>query len=420
MQIGSLSVANRICLSPIAAHSPLPDGNPSEETLAFFELRAKSGVGLIILGGTMATDFGWKGMYTTRFCLRLDHDDFLPGLQRLVARVHKHGVPFIAQLGNSFGRMGKPGDNFVAASPVAVTIAEDRLAPVLSFPGGVTMPTPREATKAEIATIVDQTVEAARRMKRAGFDGVDLPAHVSYFLASFLSHRTNLRTDQYGGSLENRGRIVVELIQRIKLAAGPDFVVGVRMAGSEPVAGGQQIDDSLALAKAFERAGADYIALTVGGYENVDLVMEGRGYLVRSGEGKAFRDALHIPVLLQGIHDPAQGALAITSGHCDMLMLGRSFLADAAYMTKLRLGQPDTIVRCDRNNSCVRRLMLQMPIKCSRNPALGRWEAAPPTLAMRLKDAPGSFFERLAVRAVATPWLMRMATAAWRLIARKT
>jgi 2,4-dienoyl-CoA reductase-like NADH-dependent reductase (Old Yellow Enzyme family) len=376
IKINRLTLANRIVMGPIAAHSPAPDGRPTEETRAFFVRRAKGGVGLIIVGGTMSTAHGWDGAPTTQYYLRLDKDEYVADLRRLTDAVHTGGAPIFAQINTSMGRMGKPGPYFIAASAVNVVIPEESLKGIIAMPGGINLPPPAAANREQIEQLERETAESALRMKEAGFDGVELGGHMSYFGASFLSSRTNHRTDEYGGSLENRARFLVNVIRRIRTGAGPDYPIGVRITANEHTPGGQGPEEYAAIAKILELAGIDYFALSDGAYESMNIGVTTQASLIRHGEAQVFRKAISRPLMLGGLHDPVQAAAALAAGHGDLVMLARPMLAEPDYALKLKEGRAQEIVRCNGDNECLRRLMMNMPIRCPLNPELGN-EAHP-------------------------------------------
>jgi 2,4-dienoyl-CoA reductase-like NADH-dependent reductase (Old Yellow Enzyme family) len=378
LKINGVTVKNRLAMGPIAAHSPVPGGRAGDQTAAFFAARAKGGIGLIIVGGSVSTTFGWEGHSPNPNVLRLDIDEYVPDLRRVTDAVHAYGTPIFAQINTGQGRMGKPGPLHVSASPINVVTPEENLPNGVVLPGGLVTPTPREVTLEECRLLEDATAESALRMQRAGFDGVELGAHMSYFLASFLSPRTNWRTDEYGGSVDNRARMVVNIIGKIRADAGATFPIGVRMSVDEHVAGGLGPDDSAALARIFERAGADYIAMTNGVYETMSLSMPlTDGAIITQGATQIFRKSVSIPLLIQGIHDPRNAVAALAGGHADMVMLARPMLADPEYANKVRDGRIDSIVQCIRCNACLRRLMFGMPIRCPVNSRMGRESRVP-------------------------------------------
>ena len=180
--INTLTVKNRIVLGPMAVLRPTADGRPSAQTIAFLTRRARGGAGLIIVGGSVASDRAWS---ESPFFpnLRLDKDEYVADLVRLVDAVHAAGAPLFAQLFPSFGRMGVPrnGAWISAASPKPVDFGSGGLPDHFYVPGGRVTPTPHEATVEEIKDLERDVVASARRAKEAGFDGVEIAAHMCYF-----------------------------------------------------------------------------------------------------------------------------------------------------------------------------------------------------------------------------------------------
>lgn len=410
VRINKLTLANRVVMGPMAANAPTQDGGPSEQTIAFFEARARGGVSMIIVGGIVATARSHEEA-PFRPTLRFDVDTFIPEFRRVADAVHAHGVPIIAELMPGFGRMGVPGPGrpIISASPMNVVIPEERFPKGVLVPGGRTTPMPDEASVAEIELYERQMIDAAERVHRAGWDGVEVAAHMSYFAASFLSPRTNWRIDQYGGSVENRARMLVNIVTGIRQRLGPDFVVGLRITANDYMPDSQGVTGFAAIAKQVEAAGIDYVALAAGCYETMDMsapTMDGG--LVDNGDARVFKKALSVPVLLQGLHDPGRAAEAIAGGHGDMVMQARQMLADPEYARKASQGRIDDIVRCDRDNYCVRRLVLNMPIRCTVNHAMGRESREPGTLppVKRLVKAPA---EKVILGLTGSKWLMGLA-----------
>ncbi|HWI74342.1 MAG TPA: NADH:flavin oxidoreductase [Baekduia sp.] len=406
LTINSVALANRIVMGPMAALEPEQDGRPSEQTLAFLAERAKGGVGLIILGGTVATTRAYR---ESRFqVLRFDEDRFVPDLKRLTAAVHAHRTPIFAELTASFGTMGKPapGLPLIAASPKNVVVRKDRLQAGTYAPFDVPMPMPRAATLAEIHEIEQGMAMAAQRAQRAGFDGVEVASMMSYFLASFLSPRTNWRTDEYGGTLENRARILVNIVRLIREKTGPQFPIGLRIAANEHLDGGQGPEEFAAIARLVEREGLDYVALTDGNYESMDAVNVDAPTIVH-GEARVFREALSCRLILGGIHSLANLARAVDDGYGDAVMLARQLLADPEFAKKIGERRYDDLVLCDYNNSCSRRLMFGFPIRCANNPRMGRESRHPgdrPPLR-RVAKAP---IERAVVSAAGSEGLIEL------------
>ena len=379
MKLNRLELSNRMVLGPMAVTSPTSDGRVTDQTIAFFQARARGGVAMIIVGGSTGTKRGWDES-PIRPIMRMDQEESLPGLRRLGEAVHACGVPIIAEVMTGFGRMGTPAKDrpIISASPLNVVIPENRFPQGIYVPGGRTTSIPQEATIAEIEALESETVESCLRMQRAGWDGVELPAHMSYFTASFLSPRTNWRTDQYGGSAANRGRMLSNMVREVRKRAGPDFVIGLRITSNDYVDGGQGADGYAAVAAEVERAGLDYVALMPGCYERMDLATGSYdGLLVDKGDADAFRKVISVPLLLQGLHDPSNASRAIREGHGDLVMLARPLLADPDYARKIATGRAHEIIRCNRDNLCVRRMIMNMPPRCAVNPRTGRESEAP-------------------------------------------
>ena len=374
LSINTVTLANRIIMSPMAALQAHPDGRPSEQTIAFLRERAKGGVGLIILGGSTCTRRAYE-QAPVKGVIRLDEDRFVPDLQRVTAAVHAHGTPIFVELTPGFGTMGKPSPAWplIAASAKNVVMKADQAPRGINLPSDRATAMPRAATIDEIRQVEQETAMAAVRAQRAGFDGVEVAAHMSYFLASFLSPRKNARTDEYGGSVENRARVLVNIVRLIRERAEAAFPVGLRISANEHVDGGQGPEGYAAIARHVEReAGLDYLALTDGNYESMRIGSpDTDATAVTHGEAQAFRQALSCPLILGNLHDPRRAAQVLSAGHGDAVMLARPLLADPEYANKVRDGRPGEIVRCDRGNQCLLRMALGMPVRCTVNPRMG-------------------------------------------------
>ncbi|MEN5033127.1 NADH:flavin oxidoreductase [Pseudomonas sp. TWI929] len=369
--INRLTLKNRLVLVPMAVLCPEPDGQASDQTIAFLTARAKGGVGMIIVSACAsqrcADEYGSP-------LLRFDIEAHVPRLKAVADAVHAHGVPIIAQLTAAFGRMGSPKSPkpLISASAKSVAIPQQALPKGLVVPGGLTLPEPEHASIEQIRELREACIDAALRAQRAGWDGVEIPAHGSYFLASFLSPWTNWRTDQYGGNPENRARAVVEIVQGIRAQAGRDFPIGLRISCDEPVEGGQGPEQFAQIAKLIVDAGADYVALLDGCSERLDRIFSARdGGMVESGAARTFKQALSVPILLQGLHEPGNAARAIAGGHGDLILLGRPLLADPDWPSKVQDRRYDAIVVCNRDNYCLHRTLLNLPAQCPLNPTFG-------------------------------------------------
>lgn len=378
LKINQLTLKNRIILGPMAVLQPTEDGRPSDQSIAFLTRRAQGGAGAVFVGGSVATARAFRESPFSPN-IRYDDDAFVPDLKRLVDEVHGTGtgVAVFAQLFPAFGRMGVPRDGhwISSASPKPVDMGGYGLPDNLYIPGGRVTPVPNEATVDEIKELEQAVVDAARRAKEAGFDGIEIAAHMCYFYSSFLSPLSNFRTDGYGGSVENRARALKDAVAAVRREIGPDIALGLRLSVNDHVPGGQGAEGFAAVTAEIAKAGLDFVALTDGNYESMkDNVTSESGKMLRENEPQEFRKALgpDVVLLVSSTPDPAQAAAAIAEGTVDATMLARQLLADPDYPNKVMEGRESEIVWCDHSNSCMRRLILQVPVQCHKNPEMGR------------------------------------------------
>lgn len=377
LTINKLTLKNRIILGPMAVLRPTQDGRPSDQSIAFLKRRAKGGAGAVFVGGTVATARAFRESPFSPN-IRYDGDEFIPQLKRLVDEVHGTGtdVKVFAQLFPAFGRMGVPREGYriSSASRKSVDMGGHGLPDNVYIPGGRITPLPDEATVAEIKELEQAVAYAARRAKAAGFDGIEIAAHMSYFYSSFLSPLTNFRTDEYGGSVENRARALKDAVVAVRREIGPDIALGLRLSANDHVPGGQGPQGFAAVTAETAKAGLDFVALTDGNYESMkDNVTSESGKMLREGEPQEFRKVLgpNVALFLSSTPDPQQAADAIAEGTVDVTMLARQLLADPDYPNKVLQGRTSEIVWCDHANSCMRRLILQVPVQCHKNPETG-------------------------------------------------
>lgn len=373
--INGVTIKNRIILAPMAVLRPTADGRPSAQSIAFLQRRARGGVGLIIVGGSVASERGWNEAPFSPL-IRFDKDEFVPEIARLVEAVHAEGTSIFAQIFPTFGRMGVPrgGIRPIAASPKPVVMGATGFPDHVYVPGGRTMPAPAEATVDDIAAVQADVVAAARRAKAAGFDGLEIGAHMCYFYSSFLSPLANSRTDAYGGSAENRARALKDAVAAVREEVGARYPIGIRMSVNDHMPGGQGPAGFAEVAGHIVGAGVDYIALSEANYESMGVnVPSESGTMLDHGEPQAFRAVVGgIPLFLSSTPDAQQAADAISAGLVDATMLARQFLADPDYAAKVLEERDDEVTWCDHANSCMRRLMTNVPVSCHQNPEMGR------------------------------------------------
>jgi 2,4-dienoyl-CoA reductase-like NADH-dependent reductase (Old Yellow Enzyme family) len=304
------------------------NGNVSERTIAYYRERAKGGAGWIIVEATYIDLQGRARKYQTG----VHRDETIPGLKKLVDAVHAHGAKISLQI-NHVGRQANSqfsGHRLVAPSPIACTRKDE-------------IPRPLEIE--EIRKIVDLFGKAALRAKEAGFDGVEIHGAHGYLIHEFLSPLSNERKDDYGGPLENRMRLALEVLSEVRKNVGDDYLVGYRISGSDYLDRGLKIEETLETAQALEAKGLNVLnvsggiaGLTESGFMTTPPMVIPRGiHLVLAQEMKK---GLHIPVIAVGrINTPELAEKALEEGKADLIAMGRAFLADPHWPSKALSGK---------------------------------------------------------------------------------
>ena len=381
--IGKLQLRNRIIMAPMGSNFAETDGTCGERIQAYYEARAAGGAGLLIMGvGAIAFPAGTAEPYQ----LGLSDDRFLPGLSQLVQRVHKHGAKIAIQLqhaGKTAVRDLMEGRELWVPSypPQTKTDMMDSLTPeelgaFISAGKPKSKPTLRVLDKADIAQLVGWFGEAAERAQRAGFDGVEIHAAHSYIIAGFLSGYYNKRDDEYGGSLENRARLMLEVIHEVRRRTGEDFPVWLRLDARElRLDGGITLEECQAFAQLAESAGVDavsvsaYAATTAGvAFTEAPLVQKPAGFLDWAAQVKK---VVKVPVIAVGRLDPLTGDKAIADGKCDFVAMARQMLADPELPNKLLKGDAAAIRPCIYCYVCVSQIFVNQRVKCAVNPFTG-------------------------------------------------
>ncbi|NLI82082.1 MAG: NADH:flavin oxidoreductase [Deltaproteobacteria bacterium] len=361
LQVGGVELRNRLTMAPLYLGYAGEGGTVSPLLLEHYQLMARSGVALVVVENATVDHPTGSGSNRT---LRADTDACQEGLARLARAIKNEGALACLQVnhGGRFAGMGSP--------PLAPSAVE-------TFGR-----TPRALNPDEIEFITGKFVDAARRVKEAGFDMVELHGGTGYLLAQFLSPRTNRRRDAYGGSLENRCRFPVEVVSRVK-AAVKEFPVGYRFLADEWLPDGLGIEESRKAAAMLQEAGVAYLSVMGGTYESFflpDVVERCRqpGYMVHLAA--AIRGAVSVPVIAAGRIE--SGPLAeeiIATGKADLIGLARVLWADPDWPAKVREGRDHEIIHCDPgcDDTCTKLVMKGKPAFCVRWPheKLQVWKA---------------------------------------------
>jgi mycofactocin system FadH/OYE family oxidoreductase 2 len=363
LRIGNVTVRNRIMQT---AHVKLfaEAGVDSQRNVDYQAARAKGGAGLLITGNRVVHPTSTTGFPRVAWQYL---PESLEADRRLTAAVHEHGAAIFAQL-NHFGLN-------------ATSDSADDLR-VLWGPSAVKSPAYGETPKAMEPEDIDEVVEwwarSAEHCREGGFDGTEVHISHSYLLHQFLSPLYNKRTDEYGGSFENRLRFGREVIAAVRSRVGADWVVGVRISLSDFIPGALAVEDAVRVAQTLEADGQlDYVNVTAAGYHNIYLAIqpsdEPDGYLVDlTAQVKAA--VKRLPVFtVGGIKDPALAEEILAAGKADMVAMTRAQIADPEFANKVQEGREDEIVHCIRGNQgCIGRVFKGLPISCTVNPAAGR------------------------------------------------
>jgi len=354
--INNLEIKNRIYMP--AMHLGMADNfEVTDQIVNFYVERARGGAGMICVGyatvdelsGNMQNIGGHK-------------DEFIPGLTRLATVIKENGARSVVQI-NHAGRYNPSfflgGKEPVAPSPIASRMTRE---------------TPRELATEEVKQTIDAFAQAAARVKKAGYDAVEVLSGTGYLISQFLSPLTNQRKDEYGGPLENRMRFGLEIMQAIRKVVGEDFPLIVRMNGNDFMPGGQGRLELREYAKALVQNGVDALCINVGWHEArvpqiVSFVPRG----VFAYLAKGIKEQVDVPVIASHrINDPVVARELIDDGMCDMVAMGRSLIADPYLPEKVESGREDEIVHCIAcAQGCFDHLFEMRSVECLCNPKAG-------------------------------------------------
>jgi 2,4-dienoyl-CoA reductase (NADPH2) len=323
----------------------------------YFRERAAGGAGLITVG-PVGVDYLGSGL----MALSLAEDEAIPSFTRLSEIIRAPGARAWVQLFHA-GAYSHPLliNNQTPIAPSPVFSAYSRVMP-------------REMTHEDIRQVQQHFVDAALRAKDAGFDGVEIIGSAGYLITQFLSPLKNQRTDEYGGSFENRVRFPRELIEMVRKAVGPDYPVTIRMAGNDFVPGSNTDRETPEIAKVYEKAGVDAINITGGWHESrvpqlpMELPRSAYAYLALN-----IKHAVSVPVMASNrIADPETAEALLKDGYADMVNLGRVLIADPEWPNKAREGRAGEIRPCVAcSQGCTDQVFSGQPVFCVGNPRAG-------------------------------------------------
>ncbi|MFX1374860.1 MAG: FAD-dependent oxidoreductase [Promethearchaeota archaeon] len=352
LKIGNLEIQNRIVL-PAMALNYTPNGYINEVLTNFYLERAKGGVSLIIIGGCQVEPRGAGPGF-----IAVDDDKYVPGLTAFAETIHNQGVKVVAQLYHA-------GAYAVSSKAVSSSAVQSNL----------TRMVPKELSIEEIKVVQESHAIAAERIRKAGFDGVELLGSAGYLINQFLSLKTNKRTDEYGGSLENRLRYPLELIKLVKERVGKDIIVGMRVAGDDFVPGSNTYKDSPVFAKHYYEAGIDYINVTGGWHETrvpqIPMMVPQGAYAYLA---ENIKNQVGVPVFSSNrMNDPIVAEQVLRDGKADAICFGRALIADPYLPQKTKENRLWDIRKCiGCNQGCFDKIFSGKSVECMRNYLVSR------------------------------------------------
>lgn len=378
--IGKLVTRNRMVMPAMCSYTATVDGAVTDATIHHYARRAAGGIGTIVTEMVNPS----PGCQCFAGNLDISTDWFIPGMSRLATAIHAHGAKCFMQLthGGVFVRDAAR----LPQTPSGIG--------TFSLAGAEV----HEMTREEIAQVVDDFGRAAFRAKIAGFDGVELHGGHGYLLVEFLSGYYNRRTDEYGGSVYNRARLSLEIVEAIHKYCGKDFPIIYKLSAEDYTPGGITLEQSIEISQYLEQAGVNAIMVTGGTLESrfhdyMDVMNGGairedmgltRGistatwipstYCPRAlytDNAAAIKRAVQIPIItVCGVY-PEKGNEMIGNGEADFLAMGRQSLADPDYAIKITEGRQDEIRQCLRCNECIASADKGIVLKCAVNPCMG-------------------------------------------------
>lgn len=359
LQVRGLALRNRVVMGPHQAKLVDSQGLPNQQLHQYLVARAAGGAGLLIVeGGSIMPN----SMHVK--CIAAFEPAVVERWAPIVAAVKAQGARIVAQLVHT----GRQASNY--------TFPDHPLWAPSAIPCPWFRDVPKQMEQADIDAYLAAHVTCARHMRQAGFDGVEIHACHGYLINEFLSPYTNKRTDQYGGPLENRMRLLLQVVERMREAVGHELVVGVRLESREMIEGGLDLDETVPIAQTLERTGKiDYLSVSQGVRESFEFIRAPmfmpEAYAVDFTS--AIKRAVTLPVFTVGrMTHPDLAEKAIAEGKADAVVMARELIADPEYPRKAFEGRVDEIRRCIGCGECIHAVLNGLPIVCIYNPEIGR------------------------------------------------
>ena len=358
IKLGSMELKNRIVMCPMGTNLADETGMPTERMAAYYAERAKGGTGLIIVEQTAVQLSGkWS-----KFAAGLWDDRFIEGWKKVVNDVHTHGSKIAIQIGH-LGRSTNL-ENTGGLQPVAPSPVPCHLARVV----------PHELSTEEVYQFIEDYLLSVKRAISAGFDAIEIHGTHGYLIASFMSGKTNKRTDEFGGALRGRLRLPIEIIRRVRKEVGRDYPLLMRIGSVEPK-GGRLLEETKVIARILSREGLDALDVSAGTF--TDIEWEVPPYFFSAAFNmmniEAIKRSVDIPVICAGlIHEPDMAEQIIEEGRSDLVGIGRALIADPFWADKTKEGRVDEIHHCIACTTCIDKLFAGGALKCTVNPVVGK------------------------------------------------
>lgn len=312
----NLELTNRLVMPPMATAKSQGDGKVSEEILNYYKEKSEGGyISLIIIEHSFINQQG----KASNGQLSISQDNDIEGLKKLARVIQENGSKAVMQINHAGGAATR---EVIGMNPVGPSATEN--------PRFKDREIPQELSKEDIKDIIKDFAEAARRTKEAGFDGVEIHSAHGYLLNQFFSPLSNKRTDEYGGDVNGRIRMHLEVIKAVKEAVGEDFPILLRLGAADYIEGGTVVEDSIVAAKAFEKAGIDIIDISGGflGYVMPNATEQGYFYPLT----EAIKKEVSIPVILTGgIVDAEAAEKLLAEDKADLIGVGRAIFKDSTW-----------------------------------------------------------------------------------------